>query len=324
MGIDPKLLQEQCRRTLERTDFSGLGQRVEGKVRDNYLPGDGRRVMVVSDRLSCFDVIVGTLPFKGQVLNQLAAFWLEKSRDLVKNHLIEVPDPCVSVVRNCEVLPVEFVYRAYLTGTSNTAIWRAYEAGERLYCGHRLPEGMTKHQSLDEPLLTPTTKAEKGGHDLLTSRDELLRDGVISEEIFDRAAEMGHRLFAEGRRFAEEQGLILVDTKYEMGLDPDGDIAIIDEVHTPDSSRYWWMHSYEAAISAGRDPEALDKEHVRRWLADRGYRGDGPTPTLPDELRCDAASRYIEAYEAVTGRSFEPYTDDPISRIQRNLSDFFA
>jgi len=324
MGIDPKLLQEQCHRTLERTGFSGLGRRIEGKVRDNYVLGDGRRVMVVSDRISCFDVVVGTLPFKGQVLNQLAAFWLEKSRDLVRNHLIEVPDPCVSVVRECEVLPVEFVYRAYLTGTSNTAIWRAYERGERLYCGHRLPDGMKKHQRLDEVLLTPTTKAAKGGHDLLTSRDELLRDGVISEEVFDRAAKMGHRLFAEGMRFAEEQGLILVDTKYEMGLDPDGEITVIDEVHTPDSSRYWWKHSYEAAISAGRDPEALDKEHVRRWLADRGYRGDGPPPTLPDELRCEAARRYIEAYEAVTGRSFEPSTDDPISRIQRNLSDFFA
>ncbi len=323
MGIDPGLLVEQCGRTLERTSLQGLGTRIEAKVRDNYVAGD-RRVIVVSDRISCFDVVVGTIPFKGQVLNQLAAFWFEKTGDIAPNHILDVPDPCVSVVRELEVLPVEFVYRAYLTGVSNTAIWRAYERGERLYCGHRLPDGLYKHQQLAEPLLTPTTKAEKGAHDELTSREELLLGGAISEEHYDGAARIAARLFARGREWAAGRGLILVDTKYEMGLAPDGTIVVIDEVHTPDSSRYWWKHSYEQAMSEGGDPPALDKEYVRRWLVERGYRGEGPSPTLPDEVRCEAARRYIEAYEAVTGRSFEPATEEPESRIRRNLQGLFS
>ena len=322
MGIDPGLLKEQCGRTLERTRFEGLGKRIEAKVRDNYVAGD-RRVIIVSDRVSSFDVVVGTLPFKGQVLNELAAFWFGKMEDIAPNHLLDVPDPCVSVVRELEVLPVELVCRAYLTGVSNTAIWRAYERGDRLYCGHRLPDGLRKHEQLPEPLLTPTTKAERGAHDELTSREELLRSGVISEEHYDEAARIAGRLFARGREWADGRGLILVDTKYEMGLAPDGTIVVVDEVHTPDSSRYWWRHSYERAMSEGSDPPALDKEYVRRWLVDRGYRGEGPAPTLPDEVRCEAARRYIEAYEAVTGRAFEPSTEDPEPRIRRNLGDLF-
>jgi len=323
MGIDLGLLKEQCGRTLERTHFEGLGRRIEAKVRDNYVAGD-RRVIVVSDRVSAFDVVVGTIPFKGQVLNELAAFWFGKTDDIAPNHLLDVPDPCVSVVRELEVLPVEFVYRAHLTGVSNTAIWRAYERGDRLYCGHRLPDGLRKHELLPEPLLTPTTKAEHGAHDELTSREELLASGVISEQHYDGAADIAARLFARGREWADGRGLILVDTKYEMGLAPDGSIVVVDEIHTPDSSRYWWKHSYEKAMSGGGDPPALDKEFVRRWLVDEGYRGEGPSPTLPDEVRCEAARRYIEAYEAVTGRSFEPSTEEPTARIRRNLQGLFS
>jgi phosphoribosylaminoimidazole-succinocarboxamide synthase len=321
--MDPGLLREQCARNLEGTDFQGLGTRIRGKVRDNYVLGD-RRVIVVTDRVSAFDVIVGTLPFKGQVLNQVAAFWFEKTADLAPNHLLEVPDPCVSVVRELQVLPVEFVYRGYLTGVSNTSIWRAYEQGAREYCGQRLPDGMTKHERLAEPLLTPTTKAEQGAHDELTSRAELLKSGVISEEIYDAAARIGSALFARGQEWAESRGLILVDTKYEMALDRDGNIVIIDEIHTPDSSRYWWRHSYERAQSEGRDPDALDKEYIRRWLSERGFRGEGPPPTLPDDVRCEASRRYIEAFEAVAGVAFEPATEEPEPRIRRSLSAFFV
>jgi phosphoribosylaminoimidazole-succinocarboxamide synthase len=318
VGVDLSLLREQCARTLGETDLPGLGRRIAGKVRDNYVRGD-TRVIVCSDRISCFDVIVGTIPFKGQVLNQLAAFWFEHTRELAPNHLLSVPDPNVSIVRECQPLPVEFVYRAYLTGTSNTSILRAYEQGAREYCGHRLPDGMRPHQELPRPLLTPTTKAAHGEHDEPASREQLIERGLISAELYDRAAELLGRLFDAGRRWVASRGLILVDTKYELGLDAQGQLVVIDEIHTPDSSRYWYRDSYERALRAGDPPAALDKEYVRRWLSDRGYRGDGPPPPLPDEVRCEAARRYIEAYEQITARAFEPSTEPPLARIRAHL-----
>jgi phosphoribosylaminoimidazole-succinocarboxamide synthase len=318
MGVDRALLLEHCERTIQRTDFPELGERIEGKVRDSYVR-EGRRIMVTTDRISCFDVIVGTIPLKGQVLNQLAAFWFERTRSIGPNHLLEVPDPNVSIVRECRALPVEFVFRAYLTGVTPTSIWYAYERGKRLYCGHQLPDGLRKHGRLPEPLLTPTTKAEKGAHDELISREEAIERGMISEELFDRAAQLTRSLFEEGMRWAERQGMILVDTKYEIGIDGEGELVVIDEIHTPDSSRYWYRNTYDRALSEGRDPEALDKEYVRRWLASNGYIGDGEPPRLPDEVRCEAAARYIEAYERVTGVPFEPSNDDPLMRIRRNL-----
>ncbi|MBW2243307.1 MAG: phosphoribosylaminoimidazolesuccinocarboxamide synthase [Deltaproteobacteria bacterium] len=314
-----QLLRELAERTLEGTDLPGLGRRIEGKVRDSYV-GEKQRTIVVTDRVSCFDVVVGTLPLKGQVLNQAAAFWFEKTRELAPNHLLSVPDPCVSIVKEVEILPVEWVYRGYLTGVSSTSIWTAYEKGARDYCGHRLPDGLHMHERLAEPLLTPTTKAEQGEHDELTSRDEILRRGVISEELYDRAAALGHRLFAAGQAWAAQQGMILVDTKYELGLDDRGDLIVADEIHTPDSSRYWYADSYEAALQEGANPKSFDKEYVRRWLVEeRGYRGDGPIPEIPLDVRCEAAARYIEAYEAVTGSAFEPNTEPPEARIRRNL-----
>jgi phosphoribosylaminoimidazole-succinocarboxamide synthase len=319
VGIDLTFLREQCERTLVRTDFQGIGERTEGKVRDSYVAGD-RRTIVVSDRVSCFDRVVGTLPAKGQVLNQIAAFWFEKTRDLAPNHLIHVPDPNVSVVRECRLLPVEFVYRAHLTGSTSTSIWTAYERGDRVYCGHTLPEGMRKHEELPEPLLTPTTKAPQGEHDELASRAELIASGAISEALFDSAAELLGALFAEGRRWAETRGLILVDTKYEMGLDEDGGLVVIDEIHTPDSSRYWYRESFENALRDGRDPQPLDKEYVRVWLREQGYRGEGPVPEIPVDVRCEAARRYIEAYEQISGRAFVMDTEDPNIRIPRNLA----
>src|SRR3990172_7705758 len=198
MGIHPRLLAEQCGRTLERTDFHGLGLRIEGKVRDSYLR-DGRRTIVVTDRVSCFDVVVGTLPFKGQVLNQIAAFWFERTAGIAPNHLLEVPDPNVSIVRDCRPLPVEFVMRAYLTGSTATSIWTAYARGERSYCGHRLPEGLRKHEPLPQPILTPTTKAPKGAHDVLTSRDEILASGAVDARVYAEAERLTSALFAEGQ-----------------------------------------------------------------------------------------------------------------------------
>jgi len=318
MGIDPVVLARQCKHTLGRTDFVGLGRRIEGKVRDCYVEA-GRRTLVASDRISCFDVVVGTIPFKGQVLNQIAEFWFEKTASVAPNHVLSVPDPCVTVARECRPLPVEFVYRGYLTGVSSTSIWRAYEAGERLYCGHRLPDGLRKHQRLPEALLTPTTKAEHGEHDALTSREELIASGVISEAHYDEGARIAATLFAAGQAWAATRGLILVDTKYELGLDSDGRLVVIDEIHTPDSSRYWYADGYTEAFDRGEDPKSLDKEYVRRWLVEKGYRGEGPPPTLPDDVRCEAARRYIETFERITGREFVPSTDEPLARIRRNL-----
>lgn len=318
MSIDPDLLREQCSRTLERTDFPALGVKHEGKVRDSYVR-DGRRTIVVTDRVSAFDVVLGTIPFKGQVLNQIAAFWFERTRDVAPNHVLEVPDPNVTVGTECGLVPIEFVVRGYLTGVTNTSIWTAYARGERFYCGHRLPEGLRKHERLPKPLLTPTTKAEAGAHDELTSRDELIERNVVSAEFYDRAEAMVLALFAEGQQWAEKQGLILVDTKYELGLHPDGRLVVIDEIHTPDSSRYWYLDSYEQALSADADPKAMDKEYVRRWLAERGYKGDGAPPPLPDDVRSEAARRYIETFERITGTAFSPDVEPPIERIRRHL-----
>ena len=318
MGIDVTELRELCDRALERTHFTGLGERFEGKVRDSYVQGD-RRTIVVSDRVSAFDVVMGTIPLKGQVLNQAAAFWFDKVSDIAPHHLVDVPDPCVSITKECQLLPVEFVYRGYLTGSSSTSIWTAYNSGERLYCGHTLPDGMTRHEELPEALLTPTTKAEMGAHDELASREELIASGAITEELYDEAARIGAALFKMGQEFAASRGLILVDTKYEMGLDENGGIVVIDEIHTPDSSRYWYREGYDQAMTRGESPPALDKEYLRLWLGEQGYKGEGPPPEIPVDVRCEAARRYIEAFEQVTGRPFEPNLEDPLPRIARNL-----
>ena len=319
MGVDIKLLEELCAKTLDRTDFEDLGERHEGKVRDSYVAGD-ERTIITSDRVSSFDVVVGTLPLKGQVLNRAAAFWFDEIDGVIDHHVIDVPDPNVTRVRNCELLPVEFVYRGYLTGSTSTSIWTAYDKGLRSYCGHQLPDGMKRHEKLPEPLLTPTTKADFGQHDELTSREELISLGAISEEQYARAAEIAQRLFQIGTDFAASRGLILVDTKYEMGLGNNGEIIVIDEIHTPDSSRYWYLDDYELALSQGRNPSAIDKEYVRLWLGEQGYKGNGPPPTIPIDVRCEAARRYIEAYEKISGKAFEPDLEDPIPRIRRNLA----
>jgi phosphoribosylaminoimidazole-succinocarboxamide synthase len=316
--IDAALIRAQLDRTLERTDFPELGSKYEGKVRDCYIR-DGRRTIVVTDRLSAFDVVLGTIPFKGQVLNRMAAFWFEATADLAPNHVINVPDPTVMVARECRLLPVEFVMRSYLTGVTSTSIWSHYQRGERNFCGHALPDGMKKNQRLAGSILTPSTKAEAGEHDRSVSRAEVLEMGLLSAEEFDEAARMCARLFAFGQGEAARRGLILVDTKYEIGRRPDGALCFIDEIHTPDSSRYWFADDYQARFDRGDEPRGLDKEYVRRTLAEQGYRGEGPPPALTDEVRCEAARRYIEVCELITGRPFVPDVEEPIARIRRNL-----
>jgi len=302
------------------TNLSGLGRRYQGKVRDNYSTDDGRRVIVVTDRISAFDRVLGTLPLKGQLLNHCAAFWFEKTADIAPNHLISVPDPNVMVVHECEPLPVEMVMRAYLTGSTSTSIWVHYQKGERSFCGHRLPNGMLKHERLPKPILTPSTKAVDGDHDISASREEILALTGMPARDFDRAAELAQALFRRGQQLCQEQGLILVDTKYEFGRRKDGEIVVIDEIHTPDSSRFWYSSTYEERFSAGLDPESFDKEYVRRWLVGRGFSGDGAIPELPDDVRVEATSRYIEAIEKVTGVPFHPHLGpDPEARILRNL-----
>jgi phosphoribosylaminoimidazole-succinocarboxamide synthase len=318
--LDAATLGSALAHPLERTDLDELGRRYEGKVRDNYTTPDGRRIIVTTDRISAFDRVLGCLPLKGQLLNRVASWWFEKTKDIVESHLIGVPDPNVLIAHDCTPLPVEMVVRAYLTGTTSTSIWVHYEKGAREFCGHRLPDGLKKHARLPEPILTPSTKAEKGGHDVSASREKLLELTGMPPEDFDRAAELAMALFAAGQRICAERGLILVDTKYEFGKKRDGQIVVIDEIHTPDSSRFWFASSYDERFRAGGDPESFDKEYVRRWLAARGFRGDGPIPKIPDEVKIGATSRYVEAVETIMGEAFVPdLSENPLARIRRNL-----
>ena len=316
--ISDELIKAQLAKTLETTDFPALGSKYEGKVRDCYIK-DNRRIIVVTDRISAFDVVLGTIPFKGQVLNQIAAYWFEVTKQLASNHVLEVPDPTVMIATECEIIPVEFVMRSYVTGETTTSIWHHYSHGARRFCGHDLPDGMRKNQKLDRPILTPSTKAAKGGHDQSVSRDEVLASGALTLAEFERAAEMCARVFAFGQSLASQRGMILVDTKYEIGRRRDGSLCFVDEVHTPDSSRYWYADDYQERFDRGEEPRGLDKEYVRHVLAAQGYTGEGAPPPLTDEVRCEASRRYMALYELVTGREFVPNFDEPLARIQKNL-----
>jgi phosphoribosylaminoimidazole-succinocarboxamide synthase len=317
--VDREIFRRALPLALERTSLDALGEKYEGKVRDNYTTRDGRRILVTTDRISAFDRVIGTLPLKGQILNRLAAHWFERTKDIAPNHVLSVPDPNVLVAWQCEPLPVELVMRAYLTGVTSTSIWTHYQQGARVFCGHALPDGLKKNEALPAPILTPSTKAEKGGHDVSASRAEILAMGVISERDFDAAAEIARALFAHGQAECAARGLILADTKYELGKDPRGRILVIDEMHTPDSSRFWFAGSYAPRLARGEEPESFDKEYVRRWLAAQGFRGEGAIPAIPDDVRVEAAARYAEAFERITGSAFEPDLEDPAARIPRNL-----
>jgi phosphoribosylaminoimidazole-succinocarboxamide synthase len=317
--LDESTIRAALAHPLERTDLDALGKKYEGKVRDNYSAPDGKRYIVVTDRISAFDRVLGTLPLKGQLLNHVAAWWFENTRDVAPNHVIAVPDPNVLIAEECTPLPVEMVVRAYLTGTTSTSIWIHYQNGAREFCGHRLPEGMKKHQRLPDPILTPSTKAKKGGHDVSLSREEILRQTGMPAAEFDEAGRIAMALFAKGQRICADRGLILVDTKYELGKTRDGRIVLIDEIHTPDSSRFWFAASYAERFSAGQDPESFDKEYVRRWLAERGFTGDGDIPAIPDDVKVEATRRYAHAVETITGAAFVPNLEEPHARMRKNL-----
>jgi len=313
------VFQKALQHPLESTDFTELGALYRGKVRDNYSGPDGVRTIIVSDRISAFDHIVGTLPLKGQMLNHIAAWWFERTKHLADNHVISVPDPNAMRVHECTPLPVEMVVRGYLTGTTSTSIWAHYEAGARTFCGHELADGMRRHQKLPNALLTPSTKAAHGDHDVSASREEILKLTGMNPRDFDLAADMAMKVFAFGQHVSAERGLILVDTKYEFGKTKDGRIVLIDEIHTPDSSRYWLTKSYEERFQAGQNPESFDKDNVRRYLAEQGFTGDGPVPQVPDDVRITASERYLGAIETLTGAPFRPDLEESLPRLRRNL-----
>src|SRR5579871_1212319 len=287
--VSREVLRAALGQCLDHTDLDALGPKYEGKVRDNYTTADGRRYIVVTDRISAFDRVLGAIPFKGQVLNRLAAWWFERTKAVAPNHVLSVPDPNVLECVECTPVLVEMVVRAYATGTTSTSLWTHYERGVRVFCGHKLPDGLKKHQELPAPILTPTTKAPKGEHDVSGSREEILATGKVSAKDFDEAADVAMKLFAAGQRLCAERGLILVDTKYEFGRTKDGRLVVIDEIHTPDSSRFWQRATYDERMQAGQDPDPLDKDFVRRWYIGQGYKGDGTPPAMPDEVRTGAA-----------------------------------
>lgn len=303
---------------LRETRFEHLGKRYRGKVRDVYRPGDGRVILITSDRISAFDHILRqAIPLKGQVLNRLAAFFFEQTEDIAPNHLLYVPDPNVSVAIECDALPIEFVVRGYLAGHA----WRVYRDGGRTLCGEALPDGLRESEQLPRPILTPATKPEEG-HDEDISRTEILESGILDAETLEEAASMALRLFARGTELAARRGLILVDTKYEFGRAPDGRLLLIDEVHTPDSSRFYYAEGYNGRLERGEPQRQLSKEFVREWLMDHGFQGkEGQVlPDLPPEFVRQIAERYVELYETVTGRAFEPdLSEDPIRRIENAL-----
>lgn len=320
--IDTSELLAQIPNCLKGTDFAGLGERYEGKVRDNYSK-DGRRIIVVTDRLSAFDRVIALIPFKGQVLNQMAHFWFEQTKDIMPNHVIEYPDPNVVVAKLCTPLPVEVVVRGYLTGVTTTSVWHHYEKGERNFCGNVLPDGMKKNQKFEKPIITPSTKAEHGGHDESVSREQILERGIVTAEQFDYIASKAMELYLRGVEIAAKQGIILVDTKYEFGTDSEGNIVLIDEIHTPDSSRFWFANEYEQRLASGEEQKKIDKEYLREWLAERGFLGEGEIPVVPDEVKAETARRYIEAYELITGQTFAGQVGNVFERIKQNLAKYF-
>jgi phosphoribosylaminoimidazole-succinocarboxamide synthase len=301
-------LRDSLAQCLETIHVKGAARHFSGKVRENFWFDSGRMAIVVTDRVSVFDFKIGTIPYKGQVLNQLAAWWFDRLDEIaIPHHLLAVPHPNVSVVRAVTPLPIEMVIRAYLTGTTTTSSWYAYQNRDRLICGIRMPEGMKKNERFPEPIITPTTKPTEG-HDENVSRADILARGLMTEDVLDRAEDYARRMFAHGQNVASERGLILVDTKYEMGLGQDGELIVIDEVHTPDSSRYWMAESYAARMAAGAEPDGLDKEFVRRMIIDNGYRvgsDDHPARFLTDDIRVAAAEKYLRLYATVTGQAPE-------------------
>ena len=291
-------------KVLKTIDIPSLGTKFQGKVRDYYKRKD-KRILITTDRISAFDRVLGFIPYKGQVLNQLSAFWFHKTADIIENHIIDVLHPNVVIVKNAKPYTVEMVVRGYITGVTSTAIWRAYELGERVIYGIKFPEGLKKNQKLAKPILTPTSKAEHGAHDERLTHDEILRRKLVSPKILKEMEEVSLKLYKRGNKICQKQGLILVDTKYEFG-DYKGKLILIDEIHTPDSSRFWNGKNYKERFKKEQEPENYDKEFFRLWYTRQGYRGDGKPPKMSPKLQIETAQHYIKIYEMITGKKFKP------------------
>lgn len=302
---------------LKETNFTDLGAKKTGKVRDVYEQKE-RLILVTTDRHSSFDRIIAHIPHKGQVLNQISAFWMEQVSDIVPNHILALPDPCVTVAKKCRPIAVEAVVRGYLTGVTGTAIWTRYQTGVRTFGSMTLPENMRKNQQLPVPVFDPTTKEDT--HDRTLSPEEMIAEGFITKEGFEQLRAVAIKLFKRGQEIAASKGLILVDTKYEFGLDENGALTLIDEIHTPDSSRYWQRDSYNARFASGEEPQYFDKEFLRLWFKENCDPYNDPVlPDAPAELVEEMSRRYIQMYEQITGKKFEPGARPIIARMEKNL-----
>ncbi|MGY8998809.1 MAG: phosphoribosylaminoimidazolesuccinocarboxamide synthase [Rhodospirillales bacterium] len=295
-------LIENC---LTDAEFPELPDFYRGKVRDAYGLSKGRRLLISTDRQSAFDQVLAAVPFKGEVLTQTARYWFDQTRDICPNHVISYPDPNVALVKDLEMLPIEMVVRDYMTGSTETSIWPMYERGERTLYGHAFPDGLQKNQKLPETIITPTTKAAQGDHDAPITEAAILETQLVTTEQWNELAIKSLALFARGRELAAKNGLILVDTKYEFGLDENGSIIVADEIHTPDSSRFWISDSYQERFEAGENPESLDKEFLRLWVASKCDPYKDPIPDIPAETLIEFSEKYIKLYEIVTGQTFE-------------------
>ena len=311
--------------TLSDAFIPELPSHYSGKVRENYDLPDGRRIIIATDRLSAFDRILCAIPFKGQVLTQTARHWFEATRDICPNHVIEYPDPNVVVGKRLDILPVEMVVRGYLAGTTGTSVLTLYKAGQREMYGHRFPDGLRDNQVLPAPILTPTSKAFDGGHDEPLTPADIVGQGLLTQEKWDIVARYSLALFARGQALAAQQGLILVDTKYEFGTDETGRIVLADEIHTPDSSRYWIADTYRDRFEAGQRPDSFDKDFVRSWVTARCDPYKDPIPEIPADLIEQTSRVYIKAYEAITGKIFQPDMSGgtPLERVRANLARYF-
>jgi phosphoribosylaminoimidazole-succinocarboxamide synthase len=320
--MEPADLRAHAHQILRDATILELPNHYSGKVRDNYDLPDGRRVIIATDRLSAFDRILCAVPFKGQVLTQTARFWFEATRDICPNHVLDYPDPNVVIGQRLDILPVEVVVRDYLAGSTSTSVLTLYKAGQREMYGIRLPDGLRDNQRLPHTILTPTSKAFDGAHDAPLTPAEIVAGKLVTAAQWTQLSEYALALFARGREQAAARGLILVDTKYEFGTDANGRIVLADEIHTPDSSRYWRADTYEARVAAGERPESFDKDFVRNWVAARcdPYRDD--IPTIPDDLILATAAVYIQAFETITGQTFQlPGDTGPVlNRIRCNLA----
>lgn len=312
------------------------GKKLQGKVRDFYLlknppshkASDGQsRIIITTDRQSAFDVHLGLIPYKGTVLNLLAAFWFSKTKHIIPNHIMAIPDPNVTIAKNLQPIPVEMVVRGYMTGVTITAIWPSYKNGERIIYGVPFPDGLTKNQKLPTPIITPTYHGDrtgKGGHDTRLTKNEIIKEKIVPRKIYEAMEKASLALFAFGSKTALKNGLILVDTKYEFGLDQKGKLFLMDEIHTPDSSRFWIKKTYKNRIKKGWEPENFDKEFLRLWYAEKGYNGDGKPPKMTKELIVDLSKRYIAIYEMITGERFKAFKYPIQERIQKNLKKYLT